>query len=79
MKKIESNHKELDLRGEVCPDTSQQTKLALDRMKSGECLKVLVDYPPAVESIPRLVKIEGHTTLKVEKVGAHWEIVIQKG
>lgn len=71
--------KEVDLRGEVCPETSIQTKQALARIKGGEAIKLLVDYAPAVESIHRLARNEGHEVLKLKKSSEHWEIILRKG
>ena len=44
--------KELDIRGKVCPMTFVYTKLKLEEMKSGELLKVMLDFPAAVDSVP---------------------------
>lgn len=78
-------HKELDLRGEICPYTFVKTKLALEPMASGQVLRVLVDYEPATGSVPRSVASEGHEVVRVEtapeppKDGkAVWEIVIKR-
>jgi tRNA 2-thiouridine synthesizing protein A len=50
----------LDLRGEKCPDTFVYSKIKLEEMAfgGGGILKVIVDYPPAAESIPRSLKEE---------------------
>ncbi|NOZ82257.1 MAG: sulfurtransferase TusA family protein [Euryarchaeota archaeon] len=51
----------LDLRGEKCPDTFVYTKIKAEELgyAGGGELKVIVDYPPAVESIPRSLEEEG--------------------
>ncbi len=51
---------ELDIRGEGCPDTFVYTKIKLEELaySGGGVLKVIVDYPPAVENIPRSIKGE---------------------
>jgi len=50
----------LDLRGEKCPDTFVYSKIKLEEMaySGGGVLKIIVDYPPAAENIPRSLKGE---------------------
>ncbi len=70
---------ELDIRGEVCPFTFVKSKLILERMKEGEVLKVILDYPPSVENVPKSMKEEGQEVIAVNKVGDKlWEILIRK-
>lgn len=71
--------KELDIRGEVCPFTFVKSKLALEEMQVGQVLRVLVDYPPSVESVPKSMREEGQEVLSVSKVGDNtWEILVRK-
>lgn len=71
--------KKIDLKGEVCPYTFVKSKLAIETMKSGEVLEVIVNHKPAVENVPRSLENEGHKPLEVEKIGDdEWRIVIQK-
>ncbi len=42
----------LDLRGETCPTTSDETLRALEGMVPGEVLEVISDYYPARSTIP---------------------------
>jgi len=50
----------------------------LKKMKKGEILEVLVDYPMSVERIPRNVKKGGHKLLAVEQVdGPNHRILIE--
>lgn len=46
----------LDIRGKVCPLTFVYTKLTLEKMKSGEILEVILDFPAAVENVPASCK-----------------------
>ena len=70
---------ELDLKGEVCPYTFVKSKLALEEMKPGQILRVIVDNPESADNVPRSVKNEGHAVLSVNKIGAHdWAIIVQK-
>ncbi len=52
--------KKLDLRGELCPIPLIKTLRALDRLKDGEKLLVLVDMPCARENVPKQMAAEGH-------------------
>jgi TusA-related sulfurtransferase len=52
----------------------------MQKLKPGEILIVVSDYPLAAENIPRWAQEAGHKVLRVEKVGdALWEIEIEKG
>lgn len=83
MKDIEHQQiQELDIRGKVCPMTFVYTKLKLEEMKSGELLKVILDFPAAVDSVPTNCKRQniGETleikTLDTEK--KTWILMIRK-
>ncbi len=70
---------ELDIRGEVCPFTFVKSKLVLEEMKEGEILKVIIDYPPSAENVPKSMREEGQEVIAVNKVGEKlWEILIRK-
>jgi len=70
---------EINLKGEVCPYTFVKTKLALEMMGPGEILRVIVDYLPAVENMPRSVSNEGHQVLDVSQMNnSDWAITIRK-
>lgn len=44
---------ELDVCGLVCPVPALKTKKELRKMRPGTVLKVITDYKPASESVPR--------------------------
>ena len=44
---------ELDVQGLVCPVPALKTKKQLKKMKTGSILKVVTDYKPASDSVPR--------------------------
>jgi tRNA 2-thiouridine synthesizing protein A len=72
----------LDIRGEKCPDTFVYTKIKLEELAygGGGILKVIVDYPPAVENIPRSLKTEKavYRLLDVKNVeGNTYELLIE--
>jgi tRNA 2-thiouridine synthesizing protein A len=71
--------RELDIRGEVCPYTYVKTRLALEELKVGQVLRVLVDYEPATRNVPRSVAVQGDEVLRVEPIGeGAWAIWIRK-
>ena len=71
--------RKIDIRGDVCPYTYVKSKLAIEDLKSGRVLEVIVDHAPAIESVPRSMESEGHKILEVGKIGEGvWRIVIQK-
>ena len=59
----------LDVCGEVCPMPVMKTNEALAKMKSGETLEVIVDYPPSKENVSRLVTSKGYEMLNVTEQG----------
>jgi len=71
--------RELDIRGEVCPFTFVKSKLVLEQMEMGQVLRVVLDYPPSVESVPKSMREEGQEVLAVNKLDNNtWEILIRK-
>ncbi|MFQ5802418.1 MAG: sulfurtransferase TusA family protein [Candidatus Methylomirabilales bacterium] len=69
----------LDTRGEICPYPLVMAQREMKKLKPGEALIVVSDYPLSAENIPRWATQQGHTVLRVEKVGdALWEIEIEK-
>ena len=78
--KDEAPAQTLDTLGRVCPYPLLLTKKAIEKLSSGQVLKVLCDAPASAEdSIPRFVEKQGYTmeTVKVEEKGM-WEIFIKK-
>ncbi len=71
--------RELDLRGEVCPFTFVKSKLIIEQMNIGEVLKVILDYYPSVENVPKSMKDEYQEVLAVKQIGENlWEVYIRK-
>jgi len=46
----------LDLRGQVCPGPTVDTRLTLKDMQPGEVREVVTDYYPARQTIPSLMQ-----------------------
>lgn len=68
----------LDLRGEICPYTFIRSKLALEEMAVGQALAVILDHPPAFESVPRSCRAEGHEVVSVERRGRDAVVVVRR-
>ncbi len=60
--------KTIDVRGEICPYPDMKTMVALAKMAPGEILEVLIDYPLALERIPRSLKKKKHKLLQTEQI-----------
>ncbi len=68
----------LDVTGEVCPYPDVKSKRKIKKMKSGEVLEILVDYPLSAERIPETMKSLGHEVISVEKTGdSAWKILVK--
>jgi TusA-related sulfurtransferase len=71
--------RELDLKGEVCPFTFVKSKLILEQMEPGQVLKVILDYKPSVENVPKSMREEGQEVLDIKQIGDNlWEVVVRK-
>jgi len=70
--------KSIDERGEVCPVPDVDAKRALAKMKPGEILEVLIDYPLSKERIPANATKDGHELLSIEETdNSEWRILIK--
>ena len=68
----------LDCTGDVCPYPDVKSKRKVKKMKSGEVLEILIDYPLSAERIPETMESLGHNVLSSEKTGtSSWKILIQ--
>ena len=71
--------RKLNIKGLVCPYTFVKSKLAVEDMKVGQTLEILLDYEEASRSIPKSMEDHGQKVLKVEKINAtDWIIQIRK-
>lgn len=78
--KDEAPAQTVDTLGRVCPYPLLLTKKALEKLSSGQILKVLVDAPASAEdSIPRFAEKQGYgfESVKFEDKGM-WELFIKK-
>lgn len=67
----------LDIRGVPCPINFVKTKLALEKIASGQVLEVLVSGD-AVENIPKSAEDEGHAVVKDESLPDAHRLWIKK-
>jgi sulfite reductase (ferredoxin) len=74
-----------DLRGEVCPYVFLKSRLAMKELPAGESLRVITDFPPAVDDLNKGFTIQGDEVLRVESVAGGvsaspvWAMTIRKG
>jgi TusA-related sulfurtransferase len=79
MVEIPSFHKEINLKGTMCPYNFVKSKLALEEVSLGQTLRIVVDFPSAVEDVPRGMKYEGQEVLHVRQLNASdWEIMVRR-
>lgn len=79
MTSIKTNGR-LDLRGTLCPMNFVLTKLKLEEMDPGEILEVAIDDGEPMRNVPKSVKAEGHTIVKVEPLaGEGYRLHIRRG
>ena len=73
----------VDVRDAVCPLTWVRTRLALDRLASGELLEVLLAAGEPLVNVPRTAEEEGHRVVSREPWpdagGEAWRVVLRKG
>ncbi len=76
--KDETPAQTLDTLGRVCPYPLLLTKKAMEKLGSGQMLKVLCDAPASAEdSIPRYAE-KGGFAIETVKLADKWEIFIKK-
>jgi TusA-related sulfurtransferase len=68
----------LDLRGQVCPGPTVDTRFALKEMKAGDVLEVVLDYYPARQTIPALMSELGYPCELHDGDQATFRFVIEK-
>jgi TusA-related sulfurtransferase len=73
----------LDIRAYACPITWVKTRIALERLRVGESLEVLLAEGEPLESVPRSAAEEGHAVLASEPAPAEgpgsWRVLLRKG
>jgi len=76
----EKSVQRLNLKGVACPMNFVKVKVALAQIGEGELLEIILDDGDPVRNVPRSIKEEGHTIVKVEKIKDNGFLLrIQKG
>ena len=57
---------ELDITRDICPMTFVRTRIALDRLHSGDHLRIRLRGAEPRENVPRTAAEQGHTVVAVE-------------
>ncbi len=69
----------IDITDVTCPITFVKTKVALDELENGQILQVHLNGGEPIQNVPRSVKDEGHSVLKVlENADGTFELFIRK-
>ena len=68
----------LDLLGVCCPMNFVRAKLAIEKIKSGERLDILLDDGEPIINVTRSLKDEGHKVLKVAPENGHFRVLVEK-
>jgi len=72
----------VDIRGKICPMTYVYTKLKLEKMAIGEILEVILDFPAAVDNIPKSAKQQKlGETLDINEIDQDrhiWQLIIKR-
>lgn len=69
----------LDVRGECCPYPLILTKKKVEKLRSGEILKIIADDPVAPQNIDAWAKKSGNKLLAVQQEGKIFNIFVQRG
>jgi TusA-related sulfurtransferase len=70
--------KTIDVRGLFCPEPVFRTKIEIEKLASGDVLKVLADDPESEEDISRWISKTGHQLLSINKTQNDLEFIIKK-
>jgi tRNA 2-thiouridine synthesizing protein A len=70
--------KSIDVRGLYCPEPVFRTKMEIERLKTGDTLKVIADDPESEEDISRWVNRNGHQMISINKADKDLEFTIKK-
>jgi tRNA 2-thiouridine synthesizing protein A len=66
MTKTQVADEELDITRDTCPMTFVRTRLALDRMKPGQILRIRLRGQEPLRNVPRNAREQGHQVLALE-------------
>ncbi len=72
------SEKVLDLLGVCCPMNFVRTKLAIEKVKPGGQIEILLDDGEPIVNVSRSLKDEGHRVLKVEPENGHFRVLVER-
>lgn len=67
---------QLDITKEHCPMTFVKTKLALEKLASGDILEVLLKEGEPLENVPRTAMEQGNRILEIKKLQNDVHVVV---
>ena len=71
--------KTISLKGEICPMTFVKTKLALEKISSGERIKVIYDSIEAKTNVPKSLEELNYKIIEISKLEkSNFYIIIEK-
>jgi dissimilatory sulfite reductase (desulfoviridin) alpha/beta subunit/TusA-related sulfurtransferase len=68
----------LDLLGVCCPMNFVHAKLAIEKIKTGDRLEILLDDGEPIVNVTKSVKDEGHRILNVAPENGHFRVLVEK-
>lgn len=74
----EKSDRELDCRGLYCPEPIFRTREEINKLESGQILKVIADDPAAYEDLQRWTKNTGNELIELRKDGYEVIALIKK-
>ena len=69
---------EIDARGLACPLPLLKAKLGLNRLQTGQCLRVLATDAGSVRDFHAFVAISGHRLVHFKQAEGEYEYILQK-
>ena len=72
------NNSIIDLCGRVCPYPVVEVVREVDKLRSGESLRCVVDDPLAIKSVPEELEDYDDIVLKITPVSMGWEIIVER-
>ncbi|MFQ5573107.1 MAG: sulfurtransferase TusA family protein [Nitrosopumilaceae archaeon] len=75
---MSENKTTLDCTGLFCPEPVFRTKIAIEKMQTGDVITVKADDPAAEDDISRWVSRNGHELVEMKKNDSVIEFTIKK-
>ena len=72
-------HRTLDARDLFCPSPVLKAAEEMDKLTSGQLLRIVANDPAAEEDIQRWAKRAGHTLVEFDKEGPELTFLVRKG